>query len=102
MTPKRLYTCMKLNNIFIFRNMEKYYLNEDLDYEPSVPSIVDSYNDSEPFPSLVDRYFSRYYLKKKSSNGENEDHLLLCHTNRIGLIMLAKAHVAFKKGIVSI
>jgi hypothetical protein len=82
--------------------MEKYYLNEDSDYEPGVPSIVDSYNDKEPLPSLVDRYFSRYYLKKKSQNGDNEDHLLLCHTNRVGLVMLAKSHVAFKKGIVNI
>lgn len=82
--------------------MEKYYLHENWDYEPSVPSIVESYDDCEPYPSLVDRYFSRYFLKKTSPNGENEDHLLLCHTNRIGLIMLAKSHIGFKKGIVSI
>lgn len=82
--------------------MEKYYLNESLDYEPGVPSIVESYDDSQPLPSLVDRYFSRYYLKKKSKNGDNEDHLLLCHTNRVGLVMLAKSHVAFQKGIASI
>lgn len=82
--------------------MEKYYLNEDEDYEPGVPSIVASYDDSKPLPSLVDRYYTRYYLKKKSANGDNEDQLLLCHTNRLGLIMLAKSHIAFKKGIESI
>lgn len=82
--------------------MEKFYLNESLDYAPGVPSIVESYDDTQPLPSLVDRYFSRFFLKKKSSNGDNEDHLLLCHSNRIGLIMLAKSHIAFKKGIVSI
>lgn len=81
--------------------MEKFYLNEDTDYEPGVPSIVTSYNDDEPLPSLVDRYYTRYYLKKKSS-AENEDQLLLVHTNRIALIMLAPDHVAFKKKIVNI
>lgn len=82
--------------------MEKYYLNEELDYLPGVPSITSSYNDSEPFPSFVDRYFKRFYFKNKSSNGDNEDHLFFCHSNRVGLILLAKSHIAFKKGIVSI
>lgn len=82
--------------------MEKYYLNEELDCPPGVPSITSSYDDSVPFPSFVDRYFTRYYFKNKSANGDNEDHLFLCHSNRVGIIMLAKSHIAFKKGIASI
>lgn len=81
--------------------MDKFYLNE-ADYEPGVPSII-AYNDeSKPFPSVVDRYFTRYYVNRKSENGDNEDHLILFHTNGICLISFAKSHIAFKKGIADI
>lgn len=81
--------------------MEKYYLNEE-DYEKGIPSITAFVSDDKPFPSVVDRYYTRYYYKKESSSGENEDHLVLCHSNRVCLVMPAKSHVAFKKGIVSV
>lgn len=81
--------------------MEKYYIDES-DYEQGVPSITTFYDENTPFPSVVDRYFSRYYFKKTSENGDNEDHLVLFHTNGICLVSLASSHVAFKKEIISI
>jgi glycine cleavage system H lipoate-binding protein len=79
--------------------MEKYYLNED-EYNEKVPSITTFY--SGEYPSVVDRYFTRFYHPKRSSDGsENEDHIVLYHSNRLCLIGLARSHVAFSKGIVS-
>lgn len=82
--------------------MEKFYLNEELDYEPGVPSITSSFDNNEPFPSIVDRYFTRYLYKKSSPNGDNEDHLFLCHSNHVAMIQIAKTHIALKKGIIDI
>lgn len=79
--------------------MEKFYLDES-EYPDGVPSITSSY--IEDFPSVVDRYFKKYYFKPKSEKNENEDHLVLFHSNRVCLIGLAKSHVAFSKGISSI
>jgi glycine cleavage system H lipoate-binding protein len=79
--------------------MEEYYLNDD-DYDEGVPSITAAYNGENP--SVVDRYFTRFYHKKQSANGDNEDHLVLYHTNKLCLIGLAKSHIALAKGIVSI
>ena len=81
--------------------MDKYYLNED-EYEEGIPSITTYIDESKPFPSFVDRYFSRFYHKRTSENGDNEDHLILFHTNGVCLISIASSHVAFKKGIESI
>lgn len=84
--------------------MEKFYLNEEAENEEGLPSIIQmglEYKD-KPFPAVVDRYFTRFYSKRTSANGDNEDHLVLCHSNKICLVMLAKSHIAFKKGIVSI
>jgi len=81
--------------------MEKYYLDES-EYEEGVPSIVESGFDGE-YPSIVDRYFTRFFMKKKSlDSNENEDHLVLFHSNRLCLIGLSTSHVAFAKGIKSI
>lgn len=79
--------------------MEEYYLNDD-DYDAGVPSITAAYNGE--YPSVVDRYFSRFYHKKRSENGDNEDHLVLNHTNKLCLIGLAKSHIALAKGIASV
>jgi len=77
--------------------MEKYYLNEDL-YQEGIPSITSFYNGE--YPSVVNRYFTRFYHANKSANDdENEDHVVLFHSNRLCLIGLAKSHVAFTKGI---
>lgn len=79
--------------------MEKYYLNDD--YDEGVPSIITFYNGE--YPSVVDRYFTRFYYTKTSLDGsENEDHLVLFHSNRLALIGLAKSHIAFSKGITGI
>lgn len=79
--------------------MEEFYLNED-EYDEGVPSITTYYKGE--YPSVVDRYFTRYYHQRKSANGDNEDHLVLYHSNRLCLVGLAKSHIAFSKGIVSI
>lgn len=80
--------------------MEKYYLNED-DYDEGVPSITSYYGGE--YPNVVDRYFTRFYCKKTSSDGsENEDQLVLFHSNRLCLIALAKSHVALSKGVASV
>lgn len=80
--------------------MENYYLDES-EYDEGVPSITAGF-DAE-YPSIVDRYFTRFYLPKKSlETNENEDHIVLFHSNRLCLIGLAKSHVAFTKGIKSI
>lgn len=80
--------------------MDKYYLDEN-EYDVGVPSIMTVYKGE--YPSVVDRYFTRFYFKKQSSeNFENEDHVVLFHSNRLCLIGLAKSHVAFTKGISSV
>ncbi|XP_070507634.1 protein Abitram [Chironomus tepperi] len=81
--------------------MDKYYLNED-EYDENIPSITTYIDESKPFPSVVDRYFTRFYCKRTSENGDNEDHLILFHTNGVCLVSIAKSHIAFKKGIESI
>lgn len=79
--------------------MEKYYLKDD-DYDEGVPSITTYYKGN--YPSVVDRYFTKFYHRKESETGENEDHIVLFHSNRLILVGLAKSHVAFSKGIESI
>lgn len=48
--------------------------------------------------SIVDRYFTRYYFVHPDG-GDQEDHLVLIHSNRICLIGFAPRHVAFSKEI---
>ena len=79
--------------------MEEFYLNDN-DYDQGVPSITAAYKGE--YPSVVDRYFTRFYHPRKSENGDNEDHLVLFHTNKLCLIGLAKSHIAISKGIESI
>lgn len=45
--------------------MEKYYLNEDEEYEEGVPSIT-TYFDGE-LPNVVERYFTRFYYKRPAT-----------------------------------
>lgn len=77
--------------------MEKYYLDES-EYDDGIPSITASYQ--EEFPTVVDRYFKKFYFK--AGKEENEDHLVLFHSNRVCLIGLAKSHIAFSKGITKV
>jgi len=80
--------------------MEEFYLNEN-EYEEGVPSITSYYRNE--YPGIVDRYFTRFYQTRTSTDGsDNEDHLVLYHSNRLCLIGLAKSHIAFSKGITGI
>uniref|UniRef100_A0A1I8NMG3 Protein Abitram n=1 Tax=Stomoxys calcitrans TaxID=35570 RepID=A0A1I8NMG3_STOCA len=63
-----------------------------------VKSITDEYVDD--YPSVVDRFFTRYYYIKKG--GDQSPYQVLFHSNRICLICLAPEHPAFSKGIASI
>lgn len=79
--------------------MEKFYLDES-EYDEKIPSIMECYTGE--YPSVVDRYFTRFYLKKLNESGENEDHIILFHSNRLCLVGIAQSHIAFSKGIASI
>lgn len=78
--------------------LEDYLYDESIENN-SYPSIIHDYKTTNP--SVVDRFFTRYY-KIFSDEKENEDHIILFHSNRICLIGLAQKHIAFKKGIDSI
>lgn len=54
----------------------------------------------ENFPSVVDRFFTRYYYIKKG--GDQTPYKVLFHSNRICLICLASEHPALQDGIASI
>lgn len=64
----------------------------------TVPSIVKDFN--EDCPSVVDRFFSKYYYRLP--NTDDEDHLILFHSNRVCLVGLAPSHIALEKGITSV
>lgn len=42
------------------------------------------------------------FFNREKPTGENEDHLILYHSNRICMIGIAKSHVALSKGVESI
>ncbi|XP_059610685.1 protein Abitram [Phlebotomus argentipes] len=84
-------------------DLEQYYYTPDLDYhvgDVRVPDITEEYDPAREYPSVVDRFYTRYYHVRPEKVGE--DHLVLLHSNRICLIGLAPGHVAFEKGIASI
>lgn len=78
-----------------------YYLSEEVDTIDGIecPSILCDFDAN--CPSVVDRYFTRFYYRKPNAE-ENEDHQILFHSNRICLIGLAPSHVARHKGIKSV
>lgn len=63
-----------------------------------VSSITEEY--IEDNPSIVDRYYTRYYYIKPGS--KEEPYLVLFHSNRVCLICLAPEHSVLKNGIKSI
>ncbi|XP_055615464.1 protein Abitram [Toxorhynchites rutilus septentrionalis] len=81
-------------------DLESYYLQEEpqIICGETVPSIVEDY--AVNYPSIVDRFFTRYYYVYPGK--EDEPHLVLFHSNRICLIGLKPGHVAFKLGIESV
>lgn len=64
-----------------------------------VPSIID-YLPTTDHPSVVERFFTKYYYCRDEA--VDEMHSILFHSNRICLIGLDKGHVAVTKGITSI
>jgi len=84
-------------------DLSDYYFKEDpeLVCGKKCSSITADFD--ENCPSLVDRYFTKFYYRKSDTLGtENEDHQVLFHSNRICLVGLAPSHVAFVKGIKSV
>ncbi|GAB0093550.1 Protein Abitram [Sergentomyia squamirostris] len=65
-----------------------------------IPDITEEYNPDKEYPSVVDRFFTKFYNHRPER--KNEDHLILFHSNRICLIFLAPSHEAFQKGITSV
>lgn len=63
-----------------------------------IKPITEEYVDN--YPSIVDRFFTRYYYIKKG--GDQSPYQVLFHSNRICLICLAPDHPALQKGIASI
>lgn len=86
--------------------LSDYYFNDDQPEIMSgqeISSITSSDVDIDNFPSIVDRFYTKYYYRKTTTtSNENEDHIILIHSNRICLIGLAPKHIAFKKGIDSV
>ncbi|XP_060646396.1 protein Abitram [Drosophila nasuta] len=60
-----------------------------------VKPITDNYD--ENYPSVVDRFFTRYYYLKGGAAYQ-----VLYHSNRICLICLAPSHPAYSEGIESV
>lgn len=56
--------------------------------ELSVPLSVN-------YPSVIDRYFTRRYIRRNDDNNT----CLLFHSNKICLVTLAKSHAIFKKTV---
>ncbi|XP_058813170.1 protein Abitram [Topomyia yanbarensis] len=81
-------------------DLEPYYFKGDQQVicGEIVPSIEDDFD--ENYPSIVDRFFTRYYYD--FSDQQTEPHQVLYHSNRICLIGLAPGHDAFARGIESI
>lgn len=80
--------------------LSDYYLKEGKEFVDGIEcsSILCDFDAN--CPSLVDRYFTRFYYRK--SDADNEDHQVLIHSNRLCLVGLAPSHIAFTKGIKSV
>ena len=80
--------------------LSDYYCNDEKQLVDGVecPSILCDFDAN--CPSLVDRYFTRFYYRKPDA--DNEDHQILIHSNRICLVGLAPSHIAVAKGIKSV
>jgi len=75
-----------------------YYQNEEQQIcGLPVPPITDEF--IENYPSVVDRFFTRYYYIKENADGSAEPYKVLYHSNRICLICLAPEHPALSAGV---
>lgn len=79
--------------------LEPYYYNHvpEIIGGINIPSITEEW--VENYPSVVDRFFTRYYYIKETS--EPAPYQVLFHSNRVCLICLAPEHPAIKDGIKS-
>lgn len=80
--------------------LQKYYYHpEDFSITGiEVPSITADH--IENYPSVVDRFFTKYFYVKTCSNPQ--PYKVLFHSNRICMISLAPEHEALKVGVKSI
>lgn len=80
--------------------LENYYLTEEAQVICGKPVSDIALEFVEHYPSIVDRFYTRYYYIQDGK--ENERHQVLFHSNRICLIGLAPGHVAFERKIKSL
>ncbi|XP_030370654.1 protein Abitram [Scaptodrosophila lebanonensis] len=80
---------------------EQYYFKEEEQQICGRPVSPITKNYDENYPSVVDRFFTRYYYLK-TSGGKQAPFQVLYHSNRICLICLAPSHPAFAEGIASV
>lgn len=84
-------------------SLDEYFFNPEPEIicGEVVPPIIDSHDfDYDTFPSVVDRYYTKYFYFRNGN--ANEAHTLLSHSNGICLVGLDSTHIAVKKGIVSL
>lgn len=76
-----------------------HYIQEDFSISGiEVPSITEDHIDN--YPSVVDRFFTKYFYVKSCSNPQ--PYKVLFHSNRICMTMLAPEHEALRVGVKSI
>lgn len=78
---------------------QQQQLEDYLFKESEVEKTIDIDIPAADYPSVVDRFFTRYY---QILPDKLEDHLVLYHSNRVCLVGLAATHIAFKKGVESV
>lgn len=83
-------------------NIESFYFKPEIEMIAGeiVPPITESHKIQTEYPSVVERYFTKYFYCR--NDNIEEAHLILHHSNRICLIGLNETHVAVRKGIQSI
>lgn len=72
---------------------------DDLYYtpaDPNMPHILDSIPDLSTYKSFTERYFTKRYILN-AKGVENNDLMIMFHSNRVALLCLAPSHFFFKK-----
>lgn len=60
------------------------------------PPIEESFEKLENYPSVTDRYYTKYYVTPETVQS-NETHCILVHSNRICVVTLAESHPVVKE-----
>ncbi|XP_055902295.1 protein Abitram [Eupeodes corollae] len=89
-----------MNNEMPIDPFAEFYFKQEPEEICGLPvsSITEEY--IEDNPSIVDRFYTRYYYIKPGAKAE--PYRVLFHSNRVCLISLAPEHPVFKDGIESI